>query len=787
MRKLTLLCFVAGCTALWGASASTFVVTNTNDSGPGSLRQAILDANTDKNSPTLISFNIQGTGLQTIKLASPLPTITGPLTIDGYTQQGAHANSATMGTDAVLLIEINGQQVGGTGVTIAGSNNVVRGLVTNGFSTDVGLSGQGQKVVGCYLGTNATGSAAIPRPSAGSSVLVAPLAGGIIGGTAAPDRNVIAAGVGISHAGIVVQGNYIGVAADGVSFIAPSAGVSNDGGNGCTIGGSTVSAGNVIAGSVGLGNANGTLVQNNRIGTNALGMLASPGAGGMSLVGGTSPGNLGSTSNGAVSQNVIVSSNSFSPAVVLLAGANNNTFKANFIGVGADGKTPLGDRPIGIEFQSRCSGNQVGGISAGEGNVITFAGRPQQLSAGVAIPPTTGAPPSFANGANFISGNSISGTGGLGIDLATQGVTPNDAGDADGIQNYPVLTSAVFANATVRITGSLNSTANTTFRIELFGNDKADPSDYGQGQYYLGFANVTTDANGNASFDISVPAPASVRTISSTATGPAGTSEFSASIFAKLLNISTRAQVGTDDNIAIAGFIITGTDTKKVLVRGIGPSIKVGGAPVAGRLADPVLDLWDSSNTRLAQNDNWKDSQQAQIEATGLAPTDNKESAVLISLAPGAYTAQLSGRNSGTGIGLVEVYDLTQVGSRLANISTRSLVGTNDNVMIAGCIVAPNTGRSSRVLVRGIGPSLSGISNRLSDPVIELHDANGLLLASNDDWKTNQAEAEATKIPPTDDRESALVADLLPNNYTVVLRGKDNFTGVAVVEVYRLP
>src|SRR5207237_3087009 len=182
----------------------------------------------------------------------------------------------------------------------------------------------------------------------------------------------------------------------------------------------------------------------------------------------------------------------------------------------------------------------------------------------------------------------------------------------------------------------LASLANTTFRIELFGNDGADHSGYGQGQYYLGFANVTTDANGNASVDLTVPVPASVRAISSTATGPTGTSEFSASIFAKLLNISTRADVQTGDNIAIAGFIITGTDTKTVLVRGIGPSIKVGGAPMAGRLADPLLDVWDSSNTRLADNDNWKDSQQAQIEATGLAATDNTDSAVLISLPPAA-------------------------------------------------------------------------------------------------------------------------------------------------------
>jgi hypothetical protein len=151
------------------------------------------------------------------------------------------------------------------------------------------------------------------------------------------------------------------------------------------------------------------------------------------------------------------------------------------------------------------------------------------------------------------------------------------------------------------------------------------------------------------------------------------------------------------------------------------------------------------------------------------------------------YTAQLRGVRGDTGIGLIEVYDLAPLGSQLANISTRSFVGAGDNVMIAGCIVAPNTGRSSRVLVRGIGPSLSGVSNRLPDPVIELRDDNGLLLATNDDWKTNQTQIEATGMPPTDDRESALVADLLPSNYTVVLSGKNSAAGVAVVELYRLP
>jgi hypothetical protein len=159
----------------------------------------------------------------------------------------------------------------------------------------------------------------------------------------------------------------------------------------------------------------------------------------------------------------------------------------------------------------------------------------------------------------------------------------------------------------------------------------------------------------------------------------------------------------------------------------------------------------------------------------------------LRSLAPGTYTAHLRGVNGGTGIGLIEVYDLTQLGSQLANISTRSLVDAGDNVMIAGCIVAPDTGKASRILVRGIGPSLTGISKPLADPIIELHDANGVVLASNDDWKTNQMDVEATGIPPTDDRESALVANLVPGNATVVLKGKGNLSGVAVVEVYRLP
>jgi hypothetical protein len=203
-------------------------------------------------------------------------------------------------------------------------------------------------------------------------------------------------------------------------------------------------------------------------------------------------------------------------------------------------------------------------------------------------------------------------------------------------------------------------------------------------------------------------------------------------------------------------------------------------------LQDPVIDLYDSSGTLLAENNDWKDSQQRDIGATGLAPSDPLESALLMSLPPAAYTVQLRGVNGGTGIALVEVYDLAQPGSRLANISTRARVDGGDSVMIGGFIIGPNNGRSARVLIRGLGPSLSSVPNPLQDPTIELRDGNGALLASNDDWKTNEAQVAATGIPPTDDRESALVADLASGNYTAIVRGKGSAIGIAVIEIYNL-
>jgi hypothetical protein len=243
---------------------------------------------------------------------------------------------------------------------------------------------------------------------------------------------------------------------------------------------------------------------------------------------------------------------------------------------------------------------------------------------------------------------------------------------------------------------------------------------------------------------------------------------------AALGNISTRLEVGTGDNALIGGFIVTGTQAKKVIVRGLGPSL-----PVSNGLADPTLELHDSTGAVIASNDDWQDTQQADIIATTIPPTNDLESAIVMSLNPGAYTAIVRGKMDTIGVGLVEVYDLDQtVDSKLANISTRGFVDTGDNVMIGGTIVT-GTGPAN-VLIR--------VANALQDPTLELHDGQGNVIATNDNWQDSQADAiQATGIPPSDSRESAILQSLAPGAYTAIVRGAGDTTGVALVEAYQLP
>jgi hypothetical protein len=247
-----------------------------------------------------------------------------------------------------------------------------------------------------------------------------------------------------------------------------------------------------------------------------------------------------------------------------------------------------------------------------------------------------------------------------------------------------------------------------------------------------------------------------------------------------LANISTRLAVGAGDSVLIAGFIVTGSQPKKIIVRALGPLL-----PVNENLADPTLELHDSTGATVGGNDNWRDTQQDALIATTIPPTSDYDSAIVRTVDPGAYTAVLAGKGGTTGVGLVEVYDLDlNTDSKLANISTRGLVDQGDNVLIAGTIILGNG--TTNVLFRAIGPS-TGIPNALQDPTLELHDGQGGIVATNDNWQDTQKDAiQATTIPPSDPREAAILRQLSPGNYTAVVRGKNNTKGVAVIEAYQI-
>jgi hypothetical protein len=896
--------------------ATVTVTTTADDATPNdgtvSFREAIMAINAGTNlgdpdivaqnpgtfgSSDKINFNIAGSGVHTITLANttvPLPNVTRPVTINGYSQPGTAVNTAANTDNAVLLIQLSGLNL-----TLQGGGCTVRGLIISGGSNGVTITGTSSDppdtIAGNFIGTNAAGSAAVQI--SGSAVLAntGPTNNNVIGGTGLADRNLIGgaqtAGVNVSGTGNEILGNFIGTNAAGTGSIALSAsaaagilvaaGATSD----TRIGGTAAGCGNVISGNGGAGilRATGvpgntelpTQIQGNLIGTNAAGTAALPNLLGVSgyhfMVGGTTAasGNVISGNSGAgvtmfslctVQGNLIGTNTTGTVAIPNGIGADDRStssnllggtatgsgnvisgnsgdgvyvsvstntapavtqmlIQGNLIGTDASGTHALPNGGYGIEItnfgkpSSTVRAVAVGGSAAAAGNIIAFNGQ-----AGVAVLNGTG---------HSIQSNSIFRNGGLGIDLNGDGVTLNDTADADtgpnNLQNFPVITSATVSGGVLTVSGTLNSSASTTFNVQFFSNDSADASGYGQGKTLLGAQNVSTDANGNGTYTVNFNSVAAGEAITATATDPNGnTSEFSAAVTAaaptptptatptpmptptptptatptppsQLLNLSTRKQVGTGDNVLIGGFIVVGTENKKVLVRGLGPSL-----PVQGALTDPTLELHQADTTLLAFDDNWRDKQQDEIIATGIPPNNDLESAIVATLAakPGSeggagYTGVLAGEGGTSGIGLLEIYDLAiGVNSKLANISTRGFVGTGDDLLIGGFIPGPSDRLPMKVLVRALGPSLSGqgVSGALQDPFLELHDANGTLL-TNDDWRdSQQSEIAATGIPPSDDREAAIVTTVPPSNagYTAVVRGKNGATGVALVEVYNL-
>jgi cytochrome c peroxidase len=259
---------------------------------------------------------------------------------------------------------------------------------------------------------------------------------------------------------------------------------------------------------------------------------------------------------------------------------------------------------------------------------------------------------------------------------------------------------------------------------------------------------------------------------------------------AQALNISTRLGVGTGDNVMIGGFIIKGTSAKPVLIRGLGPSL--GSFGLTGILLDPALELRGADGALLFQNDNWKDTQRSEIEGTSFQPTDDREPVIVASLPPAAYTAILTGNNQTSGIGLIEIYDNDPaVDSQLANTSIRGFVGARDDVMIGGFILGETGTTNTRVAIRGLGPSLSqtGLANVLPDPTLALHDANGAVLVTNDNWTDDSSAAALLRdngLALADPNESAIFTSLPPGQFTAILAGKNGAAGIGIIEIYNL-
>jgi IPT/TIG domain/S-layer homology domain len=515
MRTLTVRLGLGLVLALWAASAvraATKMVTNTNDSGSGSLRQAILDANAGAGTDT-IQFNIPGSGPFVITpLAPGLPAMTGPTIVDGTTQPGY------AGTPIIELANL-----GGTGLKLQGGSSTVRGLVVRGFTTTgISVESSNNHVENCYVGTDVTGTVAAGN---GTGVVIqAGANGNTIGGSSAAQRNVISGNVTgmqlINDADNVVQGNFIGTTADGTAAIGNAEGISATLTSNLLIGGSGPGEGNVIAGSASNGIhvsiGSGAVIQGNRIGTNAAGTEALANDVGISatnhpglIVGGNFNSSEGNLISGNTHQAVLLSS-------------VGSVVKGNTIGLDVTGQQPLGNG-TGIELDPAATDCIIGSITNGEGNAIAWN------DIGI-----------YNYGVrNAIRGNPIFFNGSIGIDNDPAGVTPNDAGDVDTganeLQNFPFISSVDYGSTSLTAHGILKSTPNVTFDLDFYESPSCTPHprDLLQSAYYLGSTQVTTNGSGDAPFD-ALLSDANAGTnppISVTATDPSGnTSEFSQNV-----------------------------------------------------------------------------------------------------------------------------------------------------------------------------------------------------------------------------------------------------------------
>jgi hypothetical protein len=563
-------------TSSWQGVLATYTVTNTNDSGAGSLRQAILNANANAGAD-VIDFNIAGTGTHTITLASLLPTITGTVTLDASTDDSFAAN----GNRPAIVLDGNGITGDGLILGATADGSTVRGFLINNFAAGASIlidtGSSGNTIVGNYLGALNTNGGF----DGGGAILSYGLRilgdNNTIGGTSAADRNVIASnnanyGVMVSGAGAFgnrITGNYIGTDATG------NTGVGEDfigmalfnSGNNNEIGGSAPNAGNVFSSAtpnaqpiVLINAGSGSLIQGNRIGVSADGQLLSGIYTGV---------RLDSGNNTVIRDNWIAGA--ATNGIQIASGVDGTVVQGNRIGTDATGSLNWASQGDGISVAG--SNTLVGGTLAGQGNIVAHSNQAGSTHDGIAVTGGTG---------NALLGNQIygtvAGTGGLGIDLGANGVTANDVGDGDSgannLQNFPVLTQAEPNGGNITIAGTLNSSANSYHRIELFASPTAGPSGHGEGEVYLGHVNVVTDGAGNASFSTTLAAtvPAGYAVTATATRSVAGyasfsdTSEFSAALLANTAPVITSdgggatAALNVSEN-AVAVTTVTATDT----------------------------------------------------------------------------------------------------------------------------------------------------------------------------------------------------------------------------------
>ncbi len=488
--------------------AATFTVTNTNDSGAGSLRQAILDANAAAGADT-IAFDIPGTGVHTITPATALPFLTGPVLIDGYTQPGSSVNTDPVGTNAVLRIELDGSLVAnGLGLNITGGNSTVQGLVVNrwlqGLQTFNPGAGGGNVIRGCFFGTDPTGMAASPNNEA--IQINAP--GDLVGGTTPADRNL-------------VSGNTAAIFAGAIQLV---------------------------------GGAAGSRVEGNLIGTDATGMHALPNADGLYS---NAPATVGGTAPGAGN---VISGNSLY-AVFLQAAV---VFQGNQIGTTADGTAPLGNALGGINIHESNDAT-IGGLAPGAANTIAYNG-----GAGILISNSGQRNVIRGNTIHDNAGLGIDLNGDGQPNFNDPADADNGANGLQNFPILQTVATGATTHIVGKLDSTASTTFDLDFYANAACSNF--PREFLEGPSYLGSSQVTTDGTGHASIDVILPAATEQGArVSVTATDPNGnTSEFSQRIIFRMFQASGPAAGGMALNVAGTDFANPTTMTIGGLTAGPG-------------------------------------------------------------------------------------------------------------------------------------------------------------------------------------------------------------------------